>query len=240
MTLQNKIYQQRINEVLGAGGGFGQQEPNFFQTAPKPSSGRPDWSFPSPRGPANQTRGLYSGGGFTFYEGLPVTEAWQELWDKWINNGGVGDSPMPPQFQGMFENNDAFDFDGNDPQSGWHYYNSIFNWLFGNNPMNWGDGALQQMIEAGIIDLPMDLHPQLFINLQNILCGPSCTDHNGHSYHPWFGVMFVQLLFGDTGNPEYADTYDQFQQMFADPAMMSLMLIWGYLSGLDMFDINQP
>ena len=238
MTLQNKIYQQRINEVLGAGGGFGQQEPNFFQTAPKPSSGRPDWSFPSPRGPANQTRGLYSGGGFTYFEGLPVTEAWQELWDKWINNGGVGDSPMPPQFQGMFENNDAFDFDGNDPQSGWHYYNSIFNWLFGNNPMNWGDGALQQMIQAGIIDVA-NMPAMYWQFIFGILSG-------GGPYNPIFGIVFIQVLFGDTGNPAYANALEQFQSwMHGGTGLTLLLWLWQQLYSINnqlggQFGINQP
>jgi len=234
MTLQNKIYQQRITEALGAGGnaGIGQQEPNFFQQAPKPT--RPNWEFPSPRGPANQTRGLYSGGGLSGIDGLPVTEEWQNQWDKWINSGAASGAPMPwpPQFQGMFENNDAFDFHPDNPHSGNMYWNSVFNWLFGEtggDNASWGNGALQQMIDAGYTDLGQYGGNIDWDIVQDLLGGSNL-------YSAWF----VMLMFGDPNNPQYAILENWFNQMLSqNPTYHHLLMIWTYL-GQQLPDLFNP
>ena len=218
-----------VNEVLGAGGGFGQQqEPNFFQQAPK--SSRPDWSFPSRRGPANQTRGLHrsvDGSSWTSLDGLPVTEEWQNLWDKWINNGGVGEMPWPPQFQGMFENDNVFDFDLNDPQSGWYYYNSIFNWLFGTNPMYWGDGALAQMAEAGVIELP-DLGHQSWDDFYMFMSGSG-----PYGGPPELNVQYIMAMFGDPNSQDYQNmNWDILQGWINTPYGSIITYIWSILAGV--------
>jgi len=233
----NRLYEQeRINEALGAGDNFGQQQPNI-QPPPKQPT-RPKWSY-TPTGPANQTAGLYGRGGFTYYDGLPVTEEWQNQWDKWINSGadsGVP-APWPPQFQGMFENDNVFDFDPSDPQSGWYYYNSIFNWLFGGGLYNWGNGGLQQLINAGIIDIP-PIHHEIASLIHGVMSG------GGH-YNPYMGVMFIQLMFGDTGTTQWQNIRAIFSSWIGLPVGNCLMWLWSQLFGISgqldgQLGINNP
>jgi len=212
-----------LNEVLGAGGGFSQQQPSTFSTAP-----RTPFDFPSRPTPsiANTTQGLYrsGSGSWMFYDGLPVTEEWQNQWDKWVNSGadsGV-EMPWPPQFQGMFENNNVFDFDPDNPNSGWFYWNSVFGWLFGNqSPAGWGSGVLGQLNDAGIIDLP------------DIGGGGSIWWSGFYFYlnsNPSYQRMYIQMLFGDPSSPEYEQVSAEWSQTLqSNPYMYALPRIWQWL-----------
>ncbi len=206
---------ETVNNMYEVDSGW-QQPSTTISQAPKKNT----FEFPTrPTLSGNTTQGLYrSGSGWTYYEGAPVTEQWQNEFNKWVAGGAVGEMP-PMQFDRIFENNNAFDFDPDNPNCGWFYHNSVFNALFGSWHDNWGNGILSQLGEAGIIDLP-----QL-----------DSVDDWGYFYfylnsNPTIQMMYVQLLFGDPNTPEHNQVVAEWGQWIQNfPWMLPLHQIWQHL-----------
>ena len=240
MTIQNRIYQSNVRGLQENTAGMGSGAMGANQRRPKAPMG------PNQPSIANTISGLMrSGGGdggWTTLGAFETTEQWQAQWDAWVEGGGVGEMPWPPQFQGLFTSNDVFDIgidlNHTNPHSGWFYYNSIFNWLFGSDPRYWGDGALRQMGDAGLIDLPnWSSMPWNFF--YEYLAGVG--GYGGGPYAPLRNVLLIQAMFGDPQSEAYQNADWSFLGGFLNSPYASLVgHVWLRLAEWFPGIVNKP
>ena len=222
MTIQNRIYQQKIKGLQEntAGMGNGMNQP---QTPPR---------GPMKPGIANTTRNMQSGGAqFTGHADLDGGYAREVA--KFFNSGiGSGaEFPWPPRFSTPFASTDGMDLGqgANDSNSGYAYWASMASFLTGvgsNSYLINGQSVLNHWANhMGYGDLQLyggPGSPNILLALSSHYGIPNWMLMEalfGASYLYPYGNAFYQLMTGQGyyGHPDYSVPFQQFiQDLFND------------------------